>query len=238
MALHSKDAKVFAHGYDVSAYFRSMAVPRQVDTAETSTFGTEAKTFIPGLTEVGLSGDGLWDGAANAVDAVLAALLQGNDKLLAFFPGGDAIGSRGVAMRGQETNFEVTADIGDAVGFSFEANGDDLDGVVSLMSADTVITGTGNQATHDNAAQTTAGGVAYLHCVRKTGGSDAVIEIRHSTDNFAASDDSLALFTLVDGIGQAERLTINGTIRRYVRAVVIDLGSGGTWQFSVCLKRN
>ena len=238
-AVHGKDGSVFIEGSDLSSYFRSMDVNRSSDTAETSTFKKTAKTKIGGLHDGTMSGEGLWDGDAGAVSEILDDLLGAADSVVAFYPAGDAVGSRGNCCESIETSHGITSDIGDAVGFSFEAEADGgVDPVTSLEAAATDVTASGNGTTVDNGAATSNGGSAYLQALSKSGGTSLDVTIRHSTDNFSGSDVLLATFTQVTAEQVAEKLTIAAgtTINQYVRAVYVEVG-GGTWNVNVALHR-
>ena len=46
---HGKNTKILVDGVDVSEWFKTWDAKRDIATAETSTIGNEAKTYIPGL---------------------------------------------------------------------------------------------------------------------------------------------------------------------------------------------
>ena len=58
---------------DISSVTNSVELPRSLDTGETTTFGTSAKTFIAGLNDGTVSISGLYD---PAVDATLSAAVD------------------------------------------------------------------------------------------------------------------------------------------------------------------
>src|SRR5689334_110460 len=93
---HGSKAVVFGNGYSLSAYLNNFALTRDVDSAETSTFGNTFKTFVPGLYGGTMTADGIYDGAANAVDQVFnAALGSVSDDVITWFPQGEGLGNAG-----------------------------------------------------------------------------------------------------------------------------------------------
>lgn len=234
---HGKDQAVYIHGADLTAFFRSFGSPREVEVADTSAFRDVAKKFIVGLADGTFTGEGLFDGAVGAEDEKLDGLLGGQDKVIAYYPQGDAIGKAGHAGLAQESSYEPTGDIGDAVSFGFEAQASGgIERVISLLAGLTSVVATGAQATQNDGASTANGGAAYLQSLSKVGGTNATVIVQHSSDNFGADITTLASFAAVSAAGVAERVPIVGTIKRYVRAFVT-LGGGGTWKFQVGLHR-
>ena len=235
---HGKDEVVLVNGYNVSSYLSSAAVAREKETAETSAFGDSSKTRIAGLIDGTMSFEGFFDGAASASDEIFENLLSSTTAaIFEDWPQGDAFGAAGYAMEAQETSYEVTGSVGDAVGISLEAESAvAVDRVTSLQSILTDITASGNGSTEDNGAATTAGGSAYLQVVSKVGGTSLDVTLRESTDNFVGDDTLLGTFTQATAGNESERITFTGTVKRYVRAVFVEVG-GGTWNANVAIHR-
>lgn len=103
---------------DISAYCEEVSLPRSIETAETTTFGSTAKSYITGLTDATISVSGKWDAT---VDAHLAAIL-GQAATLTFEVGPAGSGTGNIKYTGEciATSFEVGASVGDAVTFSLE----------------------------------------------------------------------------------------------------------------------
>lgn len=78
MAVHGKDATfgtdaaAKAGVVDLSAYVNEVSFDRNAETAETTTFGDDDKTYIPGLKDATLSVSGVWDATLDAhMDGIL-----------------------------------------------------------------------------------------------------------------------------------------------------------------------
>lgn len=100
---------------DLSSYLNDVSMPRDIETAETTTFGVSgsAKTYITGLTDATISISGLFDATA---DGYLAGVV-GNTATLSFEygPAGSAGGSVKYSGECIMTSYEVSASVGDAV---------------------------------------------------------------------------------------------------------------------------
>lgn len=103
---------------DISAYLDDIGFPQSIETAETTTFGKNSKTYIVGLkdTTVSLSGkfDPTLDGHIGGVVGQAASLS------FAYSPQGN--GSGDVIYTGEcfVTSYDVSAPIGDVVTVSIE----------------------------------------------------------------------------------------------------------------------
>lgn len=235
---HGKDEVVIVNGRNVSSYLSAAGVTHEKETAETTTFGKASKTRIAGLVDGGISLEGFYDGAALASDEIFQQILGQGAKVFKVWPQGDAVGAIGRAMEALETSYEVTGDVGAAVGISAEAEATGgAERVTSLHSVGTAVTGDGNGATVDNGAASSDGGAAYLSVVSKAGGTSLQVTLMHSTDNFALDNTLLGTFALASAAGVAERIALAGTIKQYVRAVFDETGAG-SWNLNAALHRN
>lgn len=100
---------------DISAYLNDVGFPRNIDTAETTTFGVSgsSKTYIVGLNDATISISGLFDSVA---DGYLAGVL-GQSATLSFEygPAGSTGGLIKYSGESIMTSYEVSAAVGDAV---------------------------------------------------------------------------------------------------------------------------
>ena len=101
---------------DLSSYINEASMPREIETAETTTFGSSAKSYITGLTDATISISGLFHATA---DGYLAGVV-GQSATLSFEYG--PLGSTGgmVKYSGEciLTSYEVSSPVGDVVTFS------------------------------------------------------------------------------------------------------------------------
>jgi len=95
--IHGKTAQVLHGVFDLSAFLNEATASQEVETTETTAFGNSAKTYIVGLKDGTISASGMFDGAASAVDEVLAGSI-GSDTLSPVTVGysGTTLGNRGL----------------------------------------------------------------------------------------------------------------------------------------------
>ena len=234
--IHGKDSQVIHGVNDLSSYLNDASVSADVEVAETTAFGSSAKSYIVGLKDATVSASGMFDGASGAVDAVLAASI-GSDTLAPVTIGynGTTLNNRVSLLLAKTTSYEVSTPVGDvvAVSYSAQADGGADQGVslAALTSVSATTTGTAN----DNGASSANGGMAQVHVTVNTRSTTSVIKIAHSSDNSTFAD--LVTFTTV-GIGAttSERSLVAAgtTVNRYLRAVnTLAAGSGSiTYQVS------
>lgn len=233
---HGKDTKVFINGYDLTTFFTSHDSTEEVDMAETSTFGTNAKTYIPGMRDATLSLEGYFDGAVDAVDQVLSAAMGQNNGVLTVFPQGDTVPAAGFGFRANEKSYDVSGDVGGVVSVSVEAQSTVGRERVLAHHAMSTEVATGNGTSVDGAAASSNGGVAYLHVPDITGITALAVKLQDSADNSVWADVAGGAFTSVTADRASQRLAITGTIRRYTRAVWTFTGAGSA-TFSMAFGR-
>jgi hypothetical protein len=103
---------------DISNTLTDVGFPQSVDTAETSTFGSSAKSYVVGLTDSTLSISGNFDAT---VDAHLAAVLgQAATLSFEYGPEGSTVGFVKYTGEAILTSYEKSGAIGDVVSYSAE----------------------------------------------------------------------------------------------------------------------
>ena len=230
--VHGKDTKVLFDEYDLSGYHNSVNITRPVQVVSADVFdGSGAKSYIQGLEEATVSIGGLWDGTGN--DAYHHSKITSPPELITVGIGGLTVGNVTKSMNVYPTGYQVRSTVNDAVRIT--ANGAASAGLASGFSLHdlTEETGDSNSASIDNGASSAFGGVGFLHVTGDNAGSALVVRIQDSTDDAAWSD--LISFTSTDTV-TSERLTVSGTVNRYVRAIWTR--SAGAFTFTVAFSRN
>lgn len=231
---HGKNATVLAGGYNLSPYFSSATTSGSADTAEVTTFGNASKVYIPGLKDATMSVEGFYAGGAGEVDDYLTDVL-GDTSVWTILSQADALGARGYGAVTVGTTYEIGAEIGGAVSVSAEGQsttGAEAVVVLHPLAARTA-TGTGTQV--DGGAASTGGLSAYLHVTAKGSGTAIVAKVQHSADGSTWAD--LATFASVSAAGNAERITVSGTINRYIRAAWTLSGASPSFSFHLSAAR-
>lgn len=239
MPVHGKGLSVLVSEYDLSAYLNSVDTSLVAETAETTTFGSSAKSYIVGQRDATISLGGFFDGSAGAVDEVLSAALGASSTpVISICPQGAAtIGARALVAKGHDTSYQVTGAVGDAVSISaeFQADGDGQGPAQpGVILADLIArTGTGASLTVvDNGAGTSNGLVANLHvtaCAVNT-----LFTIYHSADN--VTFPVLVSFNALSAPGSQQVVVPDGTtVHRYLRLTWS--GTAGSRTFAVTAAR-
>jgi len=234
--IHGKSAQILHGAYNLSSFLNDASASADVEVAETTAFGSSAKTYIVGLKDGTVSASGMFDGAASATDEVLSASI-GSDTLAPVTIGydGTTLGNRVTILKAKTTSYEVSTPVGDVVAVSYSAQADGgLDQGVSLAALASV-SATTTGSSHDNSASSANGGVAQLHVTANSRDADATIKVQHSADNSTFAD--LATFTVVaTTVTTSERVIVASgtTVNRYLRAVnTLASGTGSiTYQVS------
>ena len=94
-----------------------------IDTAETSVFGTNAKSYITGQNDATISLTGLFDDvSATVIEGTIDALIAGTlaSATLVFGPEGNAVGKKKYTQEVIVTSYEIGAPVGDVVSLSVE----------------------------------------------------------------------------------------------------------------------
>lgn len=214
---HGSKAHIYANGYNLTSYLRSITAPASADTHGVTTFGATAKAYIPGLKDATLSVEGVYDGATDAVDQVLQAALGGTSTIWSWCLADDVFGNPCYGFDSIETSYEIDTPVDDVAVVSAEAQskvGMERAIIHQILTSETA---TGNGNTVDNGAATTNGGVGYIQVTAISGaGASLTGKVQHSTDDITYVD--LVTFTAVTAAHNAQRVAVTGTVNRYTRA--------------------
>jgi len=211
--IHGKDAVVYQDANDLTGYLRSLSNSAEVETAESTTFADDDKTYITGITDATLSAEGLFDATFDGNLNTITG--SGTKSVWSVYPAGDAIGQPGRGYSLDITSAERTAEVGDVVMISLE--GQSSVGTERIISHKALgqITTSGTATAVDGTASSANGGVAYLHATAAAG--TVVVKVQHSSDNVTYAD-YLTVGT-VTASAKTFRTAQTGTVNRYTRLV-------------------
>lgn len=223
--VHGKAGRVFCNEYQQSAYIKGWTVTGERATAEVTVLTTTGGTnFIPGLRSGSLSLEALFDSTATALDEEFAAATgTDNGALWTVCPDGTTLGSPAFVAVTDPTGHSVESSTSEAVSLSLEAQADDgvdRGRIVHALGAETA---DANGTSIDDTAASANGGVAVLHVTAYSGLTSAALKVQHSANNSTWAD--LATFATVTAL-TAERVTVSGTVNRYLRVVTDVTGTG------------
>lgn len=108
---------------DLSAYLDEASMPRSIETGETTTFGSSAKTYITGLSDATISLSGKFDSTLDShMSGIISALSAGTIDSVSFEYGAEGSASGRVKYSGEAvvTSYEVSSPVADVVTCSIE----------------------------------------------------------------------------------------------------------------------
>ncbi len=237
--VHGKSSRLLLGNSMFSGFLRGFEANDEIEMGDSTTYGSEGHTFIPGLETGALSMDGLLDNDATVTgqDAKLNAELGAqNGSIITAAPAGLALGAIVRLIEVRETNYALQNPVGDVVSFSasWQSEGQ-VDQGPSLHDA-TSETATANGVNVDNTISTANGAAASLHVVANTRNANVTVKVQHSVDNSVWVD--LITFTVVGaGVMTAQKAAVAGTVNRHLRAQWTLAAGTGAVTFAVAAAR-
>jgi len=103
---------------DISNVLNNVSFPREVETVETTSFGSSYRTYVVGFQNATISIEGTWDAT---VDGYLAGIL-GQDATVSFEYGPEGSTAGYVKFSGEAycTSYETSGAVGEVVTFTAE----------------------------------------------------------------------------------------------------------------------
>lgn len=220
---HGKSAKVLVGQYDQSAFFNNADLSWEVDTPESTVFGNDDRTYIAGLRNSTLSFSGFWSmTSSNAPDAVAPGQFGATAaSVISYGPAGLAQGSVVYAGQARYTNYSIANPVDGIVGITLDCQITDLLSRCYSLHNLTAVTSDGNGSAYNLGANTSSGGIAYLHVTDITlpATGSVVIAVQDSATSTPGSWSDLIAFTAITcSTATSERKTVTANIDQYVRS--------------------
>jgi predicted secreted protein len=120
---HGKNAQFELGGTNLSNTLNEISLPREIETAETTAFGTQDKTYIVGLSDATVSLSGMFDATTDsAISTIIANLKSGSiaSASFAYGPSGSAASSPKFSGEALVTSYEISSPVGDVITYSLE----------------------------------------------------------------------------------------------------------------------
>lgn len=241
-------ARTWMDGKQAACTLTDITMEAELDEAETTTLCSTIKDYIPGLAEVTIDMEGLFDtntaSPATTLDAWLDARF-GTVFPMTFAPeGGSDFSDPAYIMNGflQDYKIENTIDEAASTEMTFRCQAALARGkVIKTEAAPVTVTGvagTGIGVTVlDNTTSSLLGGVAVLQVSAVSGTTpSATFRIEHSVDNTTYT--TLATFPAQTAINGEYLVIPAGTVNRYVRAAWTVSGTTPSFTVNLAFKRN
>ena len=222
--VHGRNTEIWLGGFDLSVYCNDLAFSADVDTAETSTFGSSWKTHLPGMAGAKVDVKGYFDPAGVPL---LTDVIQAEAILTAGPAGMAAIGDLARLINVDEAAYAESSPVGGVVAFStsFLADGEVGFGKVAHELKEEAIDGSSAYIDLGTAAD---GAVAHLHVTAVSAGESIVVSLSDATTSGGAYTTVTGGTFASKAAAGSERLAIPGTLRRYVKANWDITDNGGT----------
>jgi len=107
----------------ISDTLNEISLPREIETAETTAFGLNDKTYITGLGDATISLSGMFDATVDtAIAGNITNLKSGSVASLSFEygPSGSAASSPKFTGEALITSYEISSPVGDVITYSLE----------------------------------------------------------------------------------------------------------------------
>jgi hypothetical protein len=219
----SSDARLLVDGYDLSGYSTQVDIETRAATIDTTVLGDTWRTHATTLKEADISHEGFYDTAIDPGLVTIGGTGTAVVMLAGNTPGQKAVGLAG-AMKGGYRRVATIGEYTKAKG-EFSVTGLVEEGVV--QEATSIHSGnTGAGSVVDNLGSSANGASCYLQETALTlgGFTNCTINVRHSATN--GSFVNLATFANVSASAIDERITVAGTVNRYVTTYWTFNGSG------------
>ncbi len=233
---HGKTAEIVVDQYDMTRLFKGMSFSVDQDTAESTVFRDDDKTFVAGQRQATLSLDGFYDEARET--EVNARLSIAAPFIATAGPAGLAVGARARLLSVNSTNLTETSGIADLVLLNWSLMSTDRIGLgYALSKPTTAVSGDTNGAAVDTgAAVSGALWTAHFH-LHTISATNVVLTVQDSADGSTgwANITGVTSGTLT-GVG-AVRVTGTGTTKRYIRVASDFTGGASTGTYTVAFSR-
>jgi len=120
---HGKNAQFELEGTNLSNTLNEISMPREIETAETTAFGTQDKTYIVGLSDATVSLSGMFDATVDsAISTIINNLKSGSiaSASFAYGPAGSVASSPKFTGEALVTSYEISSPVGDVITYSLE----------------------------------------------------------------------------------------------------------------------
>lgn len=244
---HGKDTDVLYGSYDISAYSTEVAVSSKLETAETTTLGNSAKSYITGLGDATISIKGLFEANVAATEPVLNAYFTADaTPAVTVCPDGGLVnpvvggGRRAYLAQVKSTSSEISAPVSDVVSLNIElqCTGGARGGHILEANRTDSASTNGSNYLDNSAATTVTGATGNLHVTANTRSAASVIKIQHSTDNSTWVD--LITFTSVAAttLTSEQASVTTSPVNRYIRAISTLSAGTGSITFTISFARS
>lgn len=243
---HGRNSHVLLAQYDVSSWLNNSNFQQTMDTAETTAYGSNARSYLASFPGGTTNLAGMFDGTAAAIDPILAGLVGATTASpLTIVPGQNAavaVADRCFVCPAFLSSYNVSSPVNDVVSVTADltysarmGSGRILCNVAAAAASVANPNTTPNEA--DFVASSTGGFTATLHMTANTRDAGSIaIKVQDSADGTTYADVAGApTFTSVNfGVLSGQTIQFSGTVRQWLGvSFTVTAGTTGGYSFIV-----
>ena len=225
--------------FDLKGISSSLGSSVSAEVEETTGLGDAwQESQATGMRSGTLEAEGFYDHAADSVNAALSGS-EATSRVISFGFAGNTRGQACTLMAGAfggAYSRPVTRTALTKASATWTVSGqvDDAGVLLHPLGAQTA---TGTTTSVDNDASRASGAVANLHVTAVSGSSPTLdVKLRHSSDNSTFADVTAGAWTQATAV-TSQRISVSGTVNRYVSVTYTVGGSSPSFTFAVAMAR-
>lgn len=213
------NVRIYAEGYDLNTDVNSLSgIGYTQELLDTTALATTARSRIIGTNDSTLSVSGWFDAGTGLSHAAWTSNSgmkpTVNQEVIVAL--GTSIGDPTACMSAKQASYDIARAPGSAIATSVEYTESDGNGLEYgvLLTADKQTDGSATDTSSVDNGSSSSGGLSGFISAMSLASGTATVKIQHSTNDSSWSD--LVSFTAVTG-QTAERISVTGTVNRYLR---------------------
>lgn len=235
-----KYAKIWVDGYKLTTKLNEVTPPHSIYTEVECSGFNQDKSYLAAQADAMAAVNGFFSEATGETHAALKSVASAYDEVAVSVAFGDAasptIGDYASSMIANQSTYEVVPTKDGLIAASGSFKGRNYPAEFGVLLADlTGATSSSNTTSVDNAGSSSNGGTGFLHLTGVSASDTLAVIIQDSADN--SSWSTLLSFTLNGSAIGSERVTVSGTVDRYVRVSYTISGTGPSFDFAVTFHR-
>jgi hypothetical protein len=233
MSLAGDFVQVLVSGYELTGDSNRLTIDDTRKMYDVTAFSDTVHNYVPGGRKISVEHLGYMTlGAAKSHEVLKGVNVKGIVSVFLGLNAAPALGNPVYSLNVNQVKYQTLPEIAKHIPFTARfapAGGLGGWGVALTQNQPYSFTNTHNGQTVNNGAQSTKGGVAFLHVVQVASPDTYAFVIEGSaTGAFGGEQTTLATFTLNASQLGSEYKAISGTIPQYVRYKATRTGSAGT----------
>jgi len=228
----AKQTSFLCNGYELAGFLKSHVPEAETEALDATVLANTYKSFEPGFKTGKLIAEGLF--SADTVtdddidDVFKVAFDAGTNNVVTASLGVVVVGEPAIMLTGPQIKYEIPIVNGQLIMCNAEFQATDGIGFGYWLENSTLVAGSHNGTTVDNAVATANGGVLHVHLVNAaiSPASDVDVKVQHSPNGSAWADLAGAAVNNPSATHASGSATVapGTTVDRYTRTVSVVTG--------------